>query len=85
MSGARPWLSRPSLAVIQLKPALEKVLNLAPDSLTKQIKLTQDLLELFIDYQIPSDLLCFDAAAAAGAHPTLRILDHGCLCRVWVD
>ena len=55
------------VAVIQLKPALEKVLNLAPDSLTKQIKLTQDLLELFIDYQIPSDLLCFDAAAAAGA------------------
>jgi len=46
--------------VIQIKPQLEKVLNLAPDSLTKEIKLTQDLMNLFIKYQIPSDLLSFD-------------------------
>ena len=43
--------------VIQIKPQLEKVLNLPPDSLTKEIALTQDLMELFIKYQIPSDLL----------------------------
>jgi hypothetical protein len=48
------------IVVIQLKPQLEKLLNLPDDSLTKEIALTQDLLELFIKYQIPSDLLSFD-------------------------
>merc|ERR1719401_1377829 len=48
--------------VIQVKPQLEKVLNLAEDSLTKEIKLTQDLMQLFIKYQITSDLLSFDAS-----------------------
>lgn len=46
--------------VIQIKPQLEKVLNLPEDSLTKEIKLTQDLMNLFIKYQIPTDLLSFD-------------------------
>merc|ERR1719503_321126 len=32
---------------------LESVLNLPDDSLTKNIQLTQDLMELFITYQIP--------------------------------
>jgi len=50
--------------VIQIKPQLEKVLNLADDSLTKEIKLTQDLMQLFIKYQIPTDLLSFDSSAA---------------------
>ena len=36
------------VCVIQIKPQLEKLLNLTPDSLTKEIKLTQDLMELFI-------------------------------------
>ena len=58
-----------TLCTIQIKPQLEKVLNLKPDSLTKEIKLTQELMELFIDYQIPSDLLSFsgdvDSASAA--------------------
>jgi len=48
------------MVVIQLKPQLECLLNLPHDSLTKEIALTQDLLELFIKYQIPSDLLTFD-------------------------
>jgi hypothetical protein len=48
-----------SFCTIPIKPQLEKVLNLHPDSLTKEIKLTQDLMELFIEYQIPSDLLSF--------------------------
>ncbi len=47
------------ICVIQIKPQLEKVLKLTPDSLTKEIKLNQDLMDLFINYQIPSDLLCF--------------------------
>jgi len=48
------------ILVIQIKPQLEKVLNLPEDSLTKEIKLTQELMQLFIKYQIPSDLLSFD-------------------------
>ncbi|MBL4848360.1 MAG: hypothetical protein JKY65_22805 [Planctomycetes bacterium] len=48
------------VCVIQIKPQLERLLKLPPDSLTKEIKLTQDLLELFMDYQIPSDLLSFE-------------------------
>mmetsp|Transcript_43764 Transcript_43764/g.103411 ORF Transcript_43764/g.103411 Transcript_43764/m.103411 type:complete len:974 (+) Transcript_43764:105-3026(+) len=53
------------IVVIQIKPQLEKVLNLPADSLTKEIKLTQDLMQLFIKYQIPSDLLSFDASGSA--------------------
>jgi len=48
------------ICVIQIKPQLEKLLNLPNDSLTKEIQLTQDLLELFISYQVPSDLLSYD-------------------------
>ena len=50
--------------ILQLKPQLEKLLRLPPDALTKEIKLTQQLLELFIEYQIPSDLLAYDGDAA---------------------
>eukprot|EP00467_Chlorarachnion_reptans_P001188 CAMPEP_0114526308 /NCGR_PEP_ID=MMETSP0109-20121206/22944_1 /TAXON_ID=29199 /ORGANISM="Chlorarachnion reptans, Strain CCCM449" /LENGTH=982 /DNA_ID=CAMNT_0001708059 /DNA_START=177 /DNA_END=3125 /DNA_ORIENTATION=+ len=48
------------LVLIQIKPAMEKVLRLAPGSLTKEIQLTQDLMTLFTKYQIPTDLLSFD-------------------------
>eukprot|EP00339_Tiarina_fusa_P029718 CAMPEP_0117035768 /NCGR_PEP_ID=MMETSP0472-20121206/25381_1 /TAXON_ID=693140 ORGANISM="Tiarina fusus, Strain LIS" /NCGR_SAMPLE_ID=MMETSP0472 /ASSEMBLY_ACC=CAM_ASM_000603 /LENGTH=748 /DNA_ID=CAMNT_0004745333 /DNA_START=1359 /DNA_END=3605 /DNA_ORIENTATION=+ len=48
------------VCIIQIKPQLEKLLNIPDDSLTKEIQLTQDLLRLFIDYQIPSDLISFD-------------------------
>jgi len=53
--------------IIPIKPQLERVLNLCDDSLTKEIKLTQDLMQLFITYQIPSDLLSYDAASASAA------------------
>jgi len=46
-----------AIAVVQVKPQMEKVLNLDADALTKEISLTQDLIKLFIDYQIPSDLV----------------------------
>eukprot|EP00930_Biecheleria_cincta_P046775 TRINITY_DN3230_c0_g1_i1.p1 TRINITY_DN3230_c0_g1~~TRINITY_DN3230_c0_g1_i1.p1 ORF type:complete len:947 (-),score=250.40 TRINITY_DN3230_c0_g1_i1:101-2941(-) len=52
------------ILVVQIKPQLEQVLNLADDSLTKEIKLTQDLMQLFIKYQIPTDLLSFDGNVA---------------------
>merc|ERR1712137_989991 len=48
-----------AVCVIQIKPQLEKLLNLPDDSLTKQIQLTQRLEKLFIQYQIPSDLLSY--------------------------
>ena len=51
-----------AVAVIELKPQLERVLNLPAGALTKEIKLTEDLLDLFIKYQIPADLLSFDAS-----------------------
>ncbi len=35
-----------------------------PDSLTKEIRLTQDLMELFSTHQIPSDLLAFSGDEA---------------------
>ena len=46
--------------VIQIKPALERLLNLPEGSLSKEIKLTSQLMELFIEYQIPSDMLTAD-------------------------
>lgn len=48
------------VAVVQIKPQLEKLLKLPDDSLTKEIALTQDLLNLFMEYQIPSDLLSYN-------------------------
>lgn len=53
------------LVIVHIKPQLEKVLNLPTDSLTKEIKLTQDLMQLFIKYQIPSDLLSFSGPPEA--------------------
>eukprot|EP00026_Physarum_polycephalum_P002207 Phypoly_transcript_02212.p1 GENE.Phypoly_transcript_02212~~Phypoly_transcript_02212.p1 ORF type:complete len:944 (+),score=196.07 Phypoly_transcript_02212:68-2899(+) len=50
------------VCVIQIKPQLEKLLKLPDDSLTKEIQLSQDLLNLFIKYQIPSDLVSYDGA-----------------------
>lgn len=50
------------ICVIQLKPQLEKLLNLPNGALKKEIQLMQDLMTLFIEYQIPSDLLSYDGA-----------------------
>merc|ERR1719197_1626747 len=50
------------VCVVEIKPQLERLLNLPPDALT------QDLMELFIVYQVPSDLLSFDGKAEAPAH-----------------
>ena len=51
------------VCIVQIKPQMEAVLKLPDDSLTKEIRLTQDLLELFIKYNIPSDLLTYDGEA----------------------
>jgi hypothetical protein len=59
--------------VLQIKPQLEVVLKLSTDSLTKEIRLTQDLMEMFIKYQIPSDLLSFDEVSQASNNPICRL------------
>jgi hypothetical protein len=41
------------VCILQIKPQLETLLNLENDSLTKEISLTQDLMSLFLEYQIP--------------------------------
>lgn len=51
------------ICVVQIKPQLEKLLGLPNGALTKEIQLTQDLMSLFIEYQVPSDLMTFDGAA----------------------
>ena len=84
------------IVVLEVKPQLERLLNLspdrsapchtpchpgrgrlalcrtrltrcvwAPDSLAKEIRLTEDLLELFVSHQLPSDLLSFRGAEGA--------------------
>ena len=48
------------ICIIQLKPQLELLLGLPNKALTKEIQLTQDLMSLFVEYQIPSDLVSYD-------------------------
>lgn len=55
------------VCVIQIKPQLERLLGLPDDALTKEIQLTQDLMSLFIDYQIPSDLLSLQHVSSTPA------------------
>lgn len=65
------------VCVVQIKPQLERLLKLPPDSLTKEIKLTQDLLGLFMEHQIPSDLLSYDGPEAAeAAYKLARVTEY---------
>jgi hypothetical protein len=50
------------VAILQIKPQLEAVLNLPKQSLTKEIVLTQQLLDLFVQYQLPTDLVSYQEA-----------------------
>ena len=56
-----------ALCLVQLKPQLELLLNLPVHALAKEIKLTEDLMSLFINYQIPSDLLSYEGPADRSA------------------
>lgn len=53
------------VCVVQIKPQLEVLLGLPDESLTKEVELTQDLMKLFVNYQIPSDLLSYDGSVNA--------------------
>jgi hypothetical protein len=59
--------------VLQIKPQLETVLKMSTDTLTKEIRLTQDLMEMFIKYQIPSDLLSYDHSSLGDTSPVNRL------------
>jgi hypothetical protein len=58
-----------AMCSIQIKPQLERVLNLPLDSLTKEIELTENLMDLFLKYQIPSDLLSYSDNASGDTSP----------------
>lgn len=49
-----------AILIVQLKPQVEAVLNLDPGALTKHIALTESLMDLFIEYQIPTSMLSYD-------------------------
>jgi hypothetical protein len=49
-----------AVCILQIKPQLERLLNLPVDALTKEIELSERILSLFMTYQIPSDQLSFD-------------------------
>lgn len=49
-----------AVAVVQIKPALERLLRVPQGALTKEVELCQQLMSLFIEYQIPSDLMAYD-------------------------
>jgi hypothetical protein len=50
------------MCVVQIKPQLEKLLNLPPRALVKERRLVEQLMKLFVDYQISSDLVSYDGA-----------------------
>ena len=54
------------VCIVQIKPQLEKLLNLPQDSLTKEMKLTEDLMQLFVEFQVPSDLMSYDGEESNG-------------------
>eukprot|EP01126_Amoeba_proteus_P046930 TRINITY_DN5329_c0_g1_i2.p2 TRINITY_DN5329_c0_g1~~TRINITY_DN5329_c0_g1_i2.p2 ORF type:complete len:383 (-),score=124.06 TRINITY_DN5329_c0_g1_i2:211-1359(-) len=62
--------------VLEIKPQMEKLLRLPCDSLIKEIKLTQQLLELFMKYQIPSDLLSYDEEEDAPTTEKVKIVSN---------
>ena len=66
------------VCVLEIRPQLEKVLNLPAGALTKQIALQQQLAELFITHHIPPDLLCYSelGGQASAAAKTAAVQAH---------
>ena len=60
------------VCVIQIKPQLEKLLKIPDNSLTKELELSQDILKLFLKYQIPSDLMTYDFTDGRPHIPAVR-------------
>ena len=49
-----------AVSAVQVKPLMEKVLNLPPNSLAKEFELTQRLMKLFTDYDVGAEMLAYD-------------------------
>lgn len=80
------------VVVMHIKPQLEKLLRLPMDSLSKEIKLNQDLMKLFIkygfavcivillptiSYNIPSDLVSYAGSSEAPeATKIAQVIEH---------
>jgi len=60
------------VCVLQIKPQMERLLRLPEGSLTKEIDLTQDLMKLFMEYQLPSDLVSFNGKETATAEERIQ-------------
>jgi len=65
-----------AVCIVQIKPQLEKLLNLPEDSLTKEIELCENLMDLFTEYQIPSDLLSYDGDENASTSKKIARVKH---------
>ena len=60
------------ICIIQIKPQLERVLRLLPGGLTKEIRLTQKLMEFFLRHQLPPDVLAFGGPDGREGEPRVR-------------
>jgi len=60
------------VCVIPVKPQLEKLLGLPKGSLTQEVKLTEDLIELLMKYHVPSSLLRYEGNEDADEEAKLK-------------
>jgi len=75
-----------ALLALQIKPQLELLLGLEAEALVKEVQLSNDLIELFIKDQVPSDLLSFGGAASAdGATRLAQVKAHVAAIREMID
>ena len=70
-----------ALAIILVRPQLEKALNLVGGSLTKELELTEGIMELLTTYHIPADVLAYDVSgrdgwAATAEQRLLEVREH---------
>lgn len=60
--------------ILQIKPQLERLLNLPVESLTKELELTEQLQLLLIEHQVPADLLSYSGPESAGQDEKLGLV-----------
>eukprot|EP01061_Rhynchopus_euleeides_P005867 TRINITY_DN14992_c0_g1_i1.p1 TRINITY_DN14992_c0_g1~~TRINITY_DN14992_c0_g1_i1.p1 ORF type:complete len:1005 (+),score=375.55 TRINITY_DN14992_c0_g1_i1:74-3016(+) len=54
------------IATVPIKPQLERLLSLPQGALNKEVRLSEDLMKLFLEFNIPSDVLSYRSDAEAG-------------------
>lgn len=64
------------VCIVQIKPQLERLLGLPVDGLTKEIRMSQDILELLMRYQIPADLISFDGDDSVGPRARVAVVKN---------